>query len=181
MSHANARQVGGNHYVGAVQHWDIAALYELGYYEGQITKYIARHAKKNKQQDVEKALHFLEKLIELHVHGNKAPQHLDYPNLPGRDQENRNPVQAFCAQANLPSDETMVINKMCLWRNHLDLIRVRTLIQAILGGYALGGRAHEKVWFDETVDDGSHPQAQGYVNQDGPEGWGMHPDNREGV
>lgn len=173
MTHANSRQVGGNHYVGAIQHWDIAALYELGYYEGQITKYVARHAKKNKAQDVEKALHFLDKLIELHVRG-KLPQHLDYPNLPGRDTNGRNPVQAFCEDAGLPNDETMVINKMCLWRTHVDLVRVRSLINSILQRYETTRKYGEPPNRDPDMD-GMNP-GPGYVNQDREQTFGYHHD-----
>jgi hypothetical protein len=132
MTHANSRQVGGNHYSAPVQHWDIAAVYLLGHFEGNITKYISRHAKKNKAQDVEKALHYLEKLIELFVHGQIQPVHLDYPNLPGRNANGVNPVQQWCTDMELPNDETMIVNKMCLWRTHVDLVRVRSLINAIM-------------------------------------------------
>jgi hypothetical protein len=62
----NAKQVGGLHYKGAgYQHWDYAADCKLGYFEGQVTKYLDRHRNKNGLQDVEKAEHFLEKLIAL--------------------------------------------------------------------------------------------------------------------
>ena len=62
---ANDRQVGGAHYRGSVQHWDIVAQHDLDYFQGQITKYIMRWKKKNGVQDLEKALHFLEKYIEI--------------------------------------------------------------------------------------------------------------------
>jgi hypothetical protein len=63
---ANARQVGGEHYGGsAVQHWDIVAMHNLDYFQGQITKYVMRHKQKHGIQDLEKAQHFLEKYIEL--------------------------------------------------------------------------------------------------------------------
>lgn len=59
----NAHQVGGRHYKTAIQHWDFVLANGLGYMEGQITKYVARHAKKNGLEDLEKARHFLDKLI----------------------------------------------------------------------------------------------------------------------
>lgn len=69
-SKANVKaQVGGQHYrEAAVQHWDFAALQQLDYFQGQITKYVVRWKKKNGLQDLEKALHFLEKYIEVHKH-----------------------------------------------------------------------------------------------------------------
>lgn len=64
-STANERQVGGAHYQGKpTQHWDFALQRDLGYLEGQITKYIARWRDKNGLQDLEKDEHYLQKLIE---------------------------------------------------------------------------------------------------------------------
>lgn len=70
MTSSNERQVGGSHYAGStlgeIQHWDYAWLkFGRGYFQGQITKYVERYHKKNGVQDLQKALHFLEKLIEL--------------------------------------------------------------------------------------------------------------------
>lgn len=64
---ANDRQVGGDHYKipGAVEHWDIVAQHGLDYFQGQITKYVMRWREKNGVQDLEKALHFLQKYIEV--------------------------------------------------------------------------------------------------------------------
>lgn len=63
---ANDNQVGGSHYRHAVQHWDIMAEY-LGsaYFKGNATKYISRWQRKGGVQDLEKASHYLEKMIEL--------------------------------------------------------------------------------------------------------------------
>ena len=71
---ANDTQVAGSHYQdagecphckGALQHWDMVAMFELDYFQGQITKYVMRWPKKNGVQDLEKAAHFLQKYIEL--------------------------------------------------------------------------------------------------------------------
>lgn len=72
---ANDRQVGGDHYEGELQHWDIVYQAKLDYFQGQITKYVMRHKDKNKLQDLQKAQHFLEKYIELeYPHGGIVPQ-----------------------------------------------------------------------------------------------------------
>jgi len=63
---ANDRQVGGDHYRGHdVQHWDYAWMKRFDPFQYQITKYVERWRKKNGVQDLRKALHFLEKYIEL--------------------------------------------------------------------------------------------------------------------
>jgi hypothetical protein len=67
---ANDRQVGGGHYrvTDGEQHWDRQwRLHGAGYFVGCITKYVERYAHKNGVQDLEKARHFLDKLIELEI------------------------------------------------------------------------------------------------------------------
>lgn len=69
---ANDRQVGGDHYkkhgVDGEQHWDrIIRLYPDSfhvYFVAAITKYVERYRDKNGIQDLEKARHYLDKLIE---------------------------------------------------------------------------------------------------------------------
>lgn len=64
---ANERQIGGNHYKkGGEEHWDRQwRLFGRGYFIGCITKYVERYPEKNGVQDLEKARHFIDKLIEL--------------------------------------------------------------------------------------------------------------------
>lgn len=64
---ANDKQVGGTHYKkGGEEHWDRQwRLYGRGYFVGCITKYVERYHEKNGLQDLQKAQHFLEKLVEL--------------------------------------------------------------------------------------------------------------------
>ncbi len=64
---ANERQVGGDHYkIVGEEHWDrVWRLWGRGYFVGQITKYLERYPQKNGLDDLKKAQHFLEKLIEL--------------------------------------------------------------------------------------------------------------------
>jgi Protein of unknwon function (DUF3310) len=62
---ANDRQVGGHHYAASQQHWDYVFANDLDYFQGQITRYVTRWKKKDGLQDLRKALHFLEKYIEL--------------------------------------------------------------------------------------------------------------------
>jgi len=61
---ANEKQVGGNHYQNQYQHWDWVGDNKLSYLEGCATKYIVRWRDKGGVQDLEKAVHYIEKLIE---------------------------------------------------------------------------------------------------------------------
>jgi hypothetical protein len=63
---ANSHQVAGDHYQKmTIQHWDVAALMGMDYWQGQITKYVMRWRDKNGIIDLKKARHFLDKYIEL--------------------------------------------------------------------------------------------------------------------
>lgn len=62
---ANNKQVGGEHYKTQIQHWDFVEANKIPYMEAQIIKYVMRHDKKGGRGDLEKAQHFLEKLLEL--------------------------------------------------------------------------------------------------------------------
>ncbi len=82
MSEANKVQVGGAHYkkqktymattpdgkqveVLVPQHWDIVAMHDLDYFQGNITKYVFRWEDKGGVQDLLKSRHYLDKYIEL--------------------------------------------------------------------------------------------------------------------
>lgn len=63
---ANDRQVAGDHYKGkSIQPWDYIASNGLGYFEGNVVKYVSRWRDKGGVADLEKARHYLDKLIEL--------------------------------------------------------------------------------------------------------------------
>lgn len=62
----NAIQYGGKHYKDkAIQPWDYVIANNLGYLEGSIIKYVSRYQDKNGLEDLHKARHFLDKLIEV--------------------------------------------------------------------------------------------------------------------
>ena len=63
---ANEVQVGGDHYKkNAIQPWDYITSNQLGYLEGNIVKYVSRWKDKGGRQDLEKAKHYLDKLLEV--------------------------------------------------------------------------------------------------------------------
>ncbi len=63
---ANREQVGGEHYKNkAIQPWDYIVSNNLGYLEGCVVKYVSRYKEKGGMQDLEKAAHYLQKLMEV--------------------------------------------------------------------------------------------------------------------
>lgn len=66
MSDANSKQVDGSHYKDMpLEHWDVVAIDNLDYFQGQITKYVMRWRAKGGIKDLEKGLHTLQKYIEV--------------------------------------------------------------------------------------------------------------------
>lgn len=61
---AREKQVGGDHYKGDLQPIDVIDAWGLDFYEGSALKYLARHRKKNGEEDIKKAIHYLELLLE---------------------------------------------------------------------------------------------------------------------
>lgn len=62
----NDLQVGGEHYKGKkIQPWDFIVDNDLGFLEGNVVKYVSRFRQKNGVEDLKKAKHYLEKLIEV--------------------------------------------------------------------------------------------------------------------
>src|SRR5215472_13432335 len=61
---ANDRKI--PHYNTEYQHWDLAVIIPLGYLEGCSTKYVCRWRKKNGLDDLDKAMHYLDKLMEIY-------------------------------------------------------------------------------------------------------------------
>ena len=59
------KQVGGSHYADCeIQPADYAIANSFNYYESFVLKYITRHRNKNGRQDLEKAIHCLQLMIE---------------------------------------------------------------------------------------------------------------------
>ena len=67
---ARDKQIGGDHYKNmAIQPSDYIVKNKLGWYEGNIVKYITRHSIKGGKQDVEKVIHYAQLLIEEKYNG----------------------------------------------------------------------------------------------------------------
>ena len=65
MSNVYKKQIGGTHYQDfKIQPSKFVIENELLYPEGCVIKYILRHRLKGKKQDLEKAIHFIEMIIE---------------------------------------------------------------------------------------------------------------------
>lgn len=66
VNSARSTQVGGSHYQTAsgMQPFDVIDAFELDFYEGNALKYLLRWRKKNGVEDLKKAQHYINVLIE---------------------------------------------------------------------------------------------------------------------
>jgi len=66
VPNANDVQIAGTHYKDkSIQPWDYIVANKLGYLEGNIVKYVSRWKDKGGIDDLRKARHYLDKLIEV--------------------------------------------------------------------------------------------------------------------
>lgn len=66
MTTALDKQVAGDHYKNlAIQPVEFIHANSIGYFEGNVIKYVSRWRQKNGIADLEKAKHYIELLIEL--------------------------------------------------------------------------------------------------------------------
>lgn len=136
---ADDKQIGGYHYRNQYneQHWTIMAKCDADYFAGAITKYVHRFIKKNGLQDLEKALHFIEKAEEV------GAGDCTYPRAAEEWIYLQHYTELSCLENSLMRlvlHDVLVANDMSLAKRHL---------QTLIGLYAA-----------------SEPQGHGYVNQD---------------
>lgn len=121
MSSVNDRQVGGSHYQSRYQHWDfVVRVLKNRYLEGAVTKYATRWRKKNGKQDLEKAAHYLQKLIDEHLNQRVQPL--------GKFSVMLDEAKAFSACNHCGPYETAIISILATWETIQDL---RTAEQAL--------------------------------------------------
>ncbi len=66
-TNVNENQVGGTHYLKCgIQPWDYALANNMDVVAGYVIKYVTRHKEKNGAQDLRKAIHCIEKLIDFY-------------------------------------------------------------------------------------------------------------------
>ena len=66
MSDVMKKQIGGTHYkTKAIQPWEVIERNQMGFFDGNALKYIMRYGEKNGVEDLRKAIHYIEKLIDI--------------------------------------------------------------------------------------------------------------------
>lgn len=132
MNEANSFQVGGSHYAtgeGGMQHWDYALdVLRNRYLEGCITKYLSRHRKKHGAVDLDKAGHYLAKLIEAAMEGRETClQEIWRRNVA----EN---IAKFCATYELTPAERTIVQIVSTWGTVKDLHTAQLYLTSLRQG-----------------------------------------------
>ena len=72
---ANDKQVDGNHYIKMnCQPWDIIESNNLDFFHGSALKYLLRWKNKDGTTDLDKVVHYIEKIKELALSGHYGEQ-----------------------------------------------------------------------------------------------------------
>ena len=149
----NDKQVGGTHYTGEYNHWDMVELNGMGYLEGCASKYVYRWKDKGTGLlDVEKAGHYVEKLIDMarnHGRINRATPSMN-PSDPWE-------ISSWCFNQNMGSLETQICSLLMHWQIVDDLVFVQSKITDLT-------QQAYKLENDEYLKQG-HP-TNAYVDQD---------------
>ena len=58
------KQVAGDHYDQPIEHVDFVVANDIPYMDAQVMRYICRHDRKNGSEDVRKAIHYCEMILE---------------------------------------------------------------------------------------------------------------------
>lgn len=119
----NTRQVGGEHYGKATyQHWDYVIDNNLGYFEGQVTKYVTRWRKKNGAQDLEKAMHYLEKLMAARATNWTQGKLSNYPKN----------ISRLAAEYHLDQQEMFICELMTVYTGLKELEEVHNILSKMI-------------------------------------------------
>lgn len=121
---ANDRQVGGAHYQSGLQHWDLVEAHGVGYLEGCASKYVTRWRKKGGLQDLEKAQHYVEKLIEYaEQHGRRCRGFVPDATM-----------ATFAHENQLTIAETAIVKALFSWVTVEELRAAQTTLQGLVEG-----------------------------------------------
>jgi len=124
---ANDHQIGGQHYKTAYEHWDLVIATGMGYFPAQATRYTVRWRKKDGLKDLQKALHYIDKLREAWhdcaTAGAVAPR--PRPNAFAE-------VMKFSVINGLSEREQIAVAELATWQHDGDLVNARDMVTALI-------------------------------------------------
>lgn len=118
----NNHQEGGEHYKSGYQHWDVIEEHGLGYIEGCASKYVVRWRKKNGVEDLKKAAHYVQKLINL-----VESQHRKLRGIVSKGS-----LVRFLTANTVPPTEAAILELLFTWTVKDDLVAAESWIQQLI-------------------------------------------------
>jgi len=133
MTNVNSKQVGGTHYNQVrVQHWDLVILNKLPYLESQVTKYVTRWKKKHGAQDIEKSIHYLEKLQASLAEGVLTLPTETLTSIQSPKAAPPIQLEEFCEENKIGDIEKTIFYILLTYTKAEDLTRVGVLLHHLL-------------------------------------------------
>lgn len=131
---ANSTQVGGMHYQGEYQTWDFIHDMKLGYFDGNVIKYLSRWRKKNGIEDLKKAQHYLAKHIELvEAEGLFVPARpVAWADLDSRGFTVYDAIDHYTRTNSLRGIEYEAVHMLAAWKYPSQLRTVAAMIAAMI-------------------------------------------------
>ena len=124
-SDVNDGQIGGDHYKTDYHHWDIVARNRIGYVEAVAAKYVTRWRKKDGIRDLEKALHYIDKVLDLVKTIGYRPsgvvEIIDF--------------QIYVTANKLTPNEELACNRLFMWRSASDLEYAASCVRELIEQY----------------------------------------------
>lgn len=120
---ANETQVGGNHYKTEYEHWDLVIATGMSYLPAQATRYIVRWRKKDGLKDLQKALHYIDKLREAFLVGTVKPFCAD---------RSFSEIVKFSLANKLSEREHIAVVDLATWRSDGDLANARHMVELLI-------------------------------------------------
>jgi len=137
------KQIGGNHYGGhEFQHWDLVAACKTDYFAAVATKYLVRWRSKGGIQDVQKAVTYIDKLIEAGIEPTGEMSIVE-ENMPRYVEMNK-----------LPQLEAEASRLLFGWQTFDDLLEAREIMVRLI-----------------QVEVCSWPEMAPLLSQIKPDGW----------
>ena len=119
----NTMQVGGTHYQTGYQVWDFTENNGLGGLEMCIIKYICRWRDKgNGIVDLQKALHYIDKLADLNLNRRRVPKGI----------ASISDLIHFHNMQDLPTAEAYVVTLISRWSSQQDLVECRAHVRNLI-------------------------------------------------
>jgi hypothetical protein len=140
------------HYTSHYQHWDLAIQIPMSYLAGCSTKYVARWRKKGGINDLHKALHYLDKLIETYLP-------VPIPRTMSRS-EIQYEISRFAAANHLSIIEEEFIFKVSSYKTEDDLMEARLVLEDIIDLAEQSKTVYPEPNYPGTPDDGGHHEVQ---------------------